>query len=205
MRAFKKRVNNQVFIDLLTRPDTFMRPQIMTTDSAFTDVICNVRCLLLRTEKILISMSLMRTLSCQIKFKKTFFKFEDIDAKDSFFGGAVLLGLLTKLSSANKNFTVECTTKKLGKEFPEKLFSGKENLHLDYSFEYFFGKCHLVNKLLEEKHLFLRVYERRDKFRFLIKKGLSGKNRILPDLFGCIIRKFDSYEISSGKFKREQK
>ena len=150
-------------------------------------------------------MSLMRTLSCQIKFKKTFFKFEDIDAKDSFFWGAVLLGLLTKLSSANKNFTVECATKKLGKEFPEKLFSEKENLHLDYSFEYFFEKCHLVNKLLEEKHLFLRVYERRDKFRFLIKKGLSGKNRILPDLFGCIIRKFDSYEISSGKFKREQK
>lgn len=69
----------------------------------------------------------------------------------------------------------------------------------------FSDKCHLLNELLEEKHLFLRVYERRRKFRFLIKKGVIGKNKIIWDLSACVIRKFNNYEISSVKFKHEQK
>ena len=112
---------------------------------------------------------------------------------------------MTKLSSANENFTVESAAEKLGEEFTEKLFSEEENLHLDDSFENCFDKCHLVNELLEEKRLFLRVYERRDKFRFLIKKGVSGKNKIVRDLSACIIRKFNSYEISTVNFNCRQK
>ena len=112
---------------------------------------------------------------------------------------------MTKLSSANEKFTVESAAKKLGDEFTEKLFSEEENLHLDDSFENCFDKCHLVNELLEEKRLFLRVYERRDKFRFLIKKGVSGKNKIVRDLSACIIRKFNSYEISTVNFNCRQK
>ena len=69
-----------------------------------------------------------------IKFKKTHRKFEDIDAKNYFFG-AVLFSLLTKLSSANENFTVESAAEKFGEELTEKLFSEEENLHLDNSFE----------------------------------------------------------------------
>lgn len=90
-----------------------------------------------------------------------------------------MFGLLTKLSSDNENFTVEPAGEKLGEKFTKKLFSEKENLRLHDSFEKFFDKCHLVNELLEEKHLFLRVYERRRKFRFLIKKGVIGKNKII--------------------------
>ena len=132
------------------------------------------------------------------KFKKTLHKFEDVDIKDSFFG-TVLFGLLTKLSSNNENFMVEWAGEKLGEEFIEKLLSLKENLRLDDSFE----KCHFVNELLEQKHLFLRVYKRRDKFRFLIKKGVVGRNKIVRDLFACVIRKFNVYEISSVKFKHK--
>ena len=87
------------------------------------------------------------------KFKKTLCKYEYIDAKDSFFGAA-LFGHMTKSSSTNENFTVESAVEKIGEKFTEKLFSEKENLHLDDSFESFFDKCHLVNELLEEKHLF---------------------------------------------------
>lgn len=112
---------------------------------------------------------------------------------------------MTKLSSANEKFTVESAAKNLGDEFTEKLFSEEENLHLDDSFENCFDKYHLVNELLEEKRLFLRVYERRDKFRFLIKKGVSGKNKIVRDLSACIIRKFNSYEISTVNFNCRQK
>ena len=92
--------------------------------------------------------------------------------EDSFFG-AVLFGLLTKLSYDNRNFMVESAGEKLSEESSEKLFFEKENLHLDDSFEIFFDECHLVNELLEGKHLFLSVYERRDKFSSLIKKFYS--------------------------------
>lgn len=70
------------------------------------------------------------------------------------FFGAVLFGHLTKSSSTNEIFTVESAVEKIGEKFTEKIFPEKENLHLDDSFESFFDKCHLVNELLEEKHLF---------------------------------------------------
>ena len=38
--------------------------------------------------------------------------------------------------------------------------------------------CHVVNDLLMSKNLFLRVYEPRKKFRYLIKKVVKGKNII---------------------------
>lgn len=42
--------------------------------------------------------------------------------------------------------------------------------------QFFFDKCHLFNDLLETKGLFLRIYDRRNKFRYAIKKGVTVKN-----------------------------
>ena len=58
----------------------------------------------------------------------------------------------------------------LGEEISNKLTSEKISLQMNDSFDSFFDNCHLVNDLLETKDLFLRVYERQDKFRYLIKK-----------------------------------
>ena len=52
---------------------------------------------------------------------------------------------------------------------------------------------------------FLRVYERRNKFRYLIKKCIHGKNDVVRDLSSCVIEKFNGYEISQHQLKREQK
>ena len=70
----------------------------------------------------------------------------------------------------------------LGEEFSNKLVNRKGSPHLDDSFDSFFDKCHLVNYLLETKGLFLRVYEKRDKFRYLMKKGVTGKSNVTRDL-----------------------
>ena len=45
-----------------------------------------------------------------------------------------------------------------------------------FNFGQFFDKCHLFNDLLETKGLFLRIYDRRNKFRYAIKKGAAVKN-----------------------------
>ena len=93
----------------------------------------------------------------------------------------------------------------LGEKFSYKLISEKNSLQVDDSFNSFFEKCHLVNDLLETKGLLLRVYERRDKFRYLIKKGVSGKNNVVRDFPSCLIQKFNRYEISRHQLKRQQK
>ena len=65
--------------------------------------------------------------------------------------------------------------------------------------------CHLVNDLLETKGLFLRVYERCDKFRFVIKKGVAGKINITRDLPSCVIQKFNEYEVLKPQLKCQEK
>ena len=100
------------------------------------------------------------------KFKKNICNFKDGDVKDSFFD-AILFGLLF-ISSDGKNETREFVHDILGKECVTKLFSDKGSVQLEDSFESFFDKCHLINDLIEEKGYFLRVYERRDKFRSFI-------------------------------------
>ena len=52
-------------------------------------------------------------------------------------------------------------------------------LQLDHSLKNFFKKCHVASDFLEMNGLFLTVYERRDKFWYVIKKGVQGKNNMI--------------------------
>ena len=81
----------------------------------------------------------------------------------------------------------------------------KKALQLDHSLEKFFKECHIANDFLEMKGLFLSVYERRDKFRYVIKKGTQGKNNIIRDLSSSVVQKFNGYEILKVQLKSEEK
>ena len=78
-------------------------------------------------------------------------------------------------------------------------------MQLDESFESLFDNCHSINDLIEKKEYFLRVYERRNKFMYFIKKGVHSKNNVLRDLSVYVIQKFNGYEVSRQKLKRQQK
>ena len=125
------------------------------------------------------------------------------DLKDSFIN-AILYGLLFHLTEDNK-VCKDKTERILGKEFFDKFKEKKEMLQLDHSLENFFKKCHVANDFLEMKGLFLRVYERRDKFRHVIKKGAQGKNNMIRDLSSCVIQKINGYEILNTQLKNEEK
>ena len=58
---------------------------------------------------------------------------------------------------------------------------------------------------ITKKNLFLQVYEQRDKFRYVIKKGVQGKNKVIRDLSSSVIKKFDSYDILKAEIKGEEK
>ena len=46
-----------------------------------------------------------------------------------------------------------------------------------------------------EENLFLRVYEKRKKFCYLMQKPPAGKNSIIRELSSCVINRYDGYHI----------
>ena len=59
---------------------------------------------------------------------------------------------------------------------------------------------------LAKHNFFLKFFERRDKFRFLIKKRIEGrKNKVTRNLSSLIIKKLDGYEIIKHELGRKEK
>ena len=74
--------------------------------------------------------------------------------------------------------------KKLDQIFISKL-QKKNNCILDLNKTHFDDMCYEINEILIEKKLFLRVYEIKDKFRYLFHEDHSKKN-VLRSLSSCI-------------------
>ena len=49
---------------------------------------------------------------------------------------------------------------------------------LDHSVSGFFNQCLSANNVLSEFGVFLRFYERRNKFRFQLRQNLKEKNKM---------------------------
>ena len=76
-------------------------------------------------------------------------------------------------------------------------------LQLDQSLDNFEKICFIANQLLVTKELLLKVYERRDKFCYII--GVHGKNKNLRDFSSCVFQKFNGYDILKSELKNEEK
>ena len=76
----------------------------------------------------------------------------------------------------------------------ENLIDIKDEIQLDRNLFGFFNRCFLVNELLSKYNYFLKFYERRDKFRFLMNKKLERKNKVTRDFSSSVIEKFNGYE-----------
>lgn len=76
-------------------------------------------------------------------------------------------------------------------KFYEALSKSKLDLRLDLDIQTFENQCYLVNLLLNENNLFFRVYELKDKFRYLIKQA-SKK-----------VEKFNRFKIIRAKFDKK--
>ena len=61
----------------------------------------------------------------------------------------------------------------LAKNFYRELLEIKDDIQLDKILFGFFDRCFLVNKVLAGYNFFLKFFDRRDKFRFLIKNRLK--------------------------------
>lgn len=50
----------------------------------------------------------------------------------------------------------------------------------------------------------MRVYEKRGKFRYQIKKDVLGQSNVIRGLSACAIQKFNGYEMIRKKLKKKE-
>ena len=76
---------------------------------------------------------------------------------------------------------------------------------LDKTLFGFFERCYTINKVLTKYGYFLKFFERRNVYRFLIKKKLQGKNKITRNLSACFVGKFNGYEVIRNDLARKER
>ena len=54
---------------------------------------------------------------------------------------------------------------------------------------------HLVNDLLFEKNMFLRLYEKKSKFRYLLRKG-HDENEVRKEVSSCVEQRYNGFHVT---------
>ena len=68
----------------------------------------------------------------------------------------------------------------------------------------FWEKCLKLNEVLADHFgLFLRFYERRNKYRYLLRKFVDSKNKMHSEVSSCAIPQFDGYEYLRNLLKTQ--
>ena len=122
----------------------------------------------------------------------------------SFFN-AVLWDTYFKLKGKNATFDDGDLNECLGTEFLQtlkELKELKENIILDVNLDTFERKMHSVNDLLYEKNLFLRLYEKKKKIKYVFEKG-HDKNEVLQQVSSCVAQRFNGFHITRQKQKTD--
>ena len=76
---------------------------------------------------------------------------------------------------------------------------------LDKTLFGFFERCYKINKVISKHGFFLKFFERRNMYRFLIKKKVQRKNEVTRNLSACVLEKFNGYETIRNSLWREEK
>ena len=119
------------------------------------------------------------------KFKETLKIFDD---SDSPFFDSIIYGLMFYLTEG-KNIDKNKAKEVIGNEFYLELLEIKDDIKLDKMLFGYFNRCFMVNEVLAKHNFFLKPFERRDKFRFLIKKKLEGKHKVTRNISSSVLEK----------------
>ena len=76
----------------------------------------------------------------------------------------------------------------------------KHNIMLDYTVFGYLDKCLLLNDVLARYFgCFLRFHERRNKYRYQLRKKLKSKNEIHSEILSCVQQKLRFFNIGIEK------
>ena len=94
--------------------------------------------------------------------------------------------------------------KETGSDLYFKIAEKKDNCILDLNKTNFDEMCYEINEILIEETFFLRVYEIKDKFRYLFHEDHNKKN-VLRSLSSCIKEKFNGFTFADIWLQTKQK
>ena len=156
----------------------------------------NLNFMCLRLEKMLSSINFqnLKDLSKTLK-----------EGTDNPFFDATIFGLVTYLTEGEKENDWGKIQETIGNDFYNDLLEIKDDIKLDRSIFGFFDRCFRANQVLAKHNFFLKFFERRDDFRFQIKKKVEGKNQVTRNLSSCVLEKFNGYEIIKHQLARKEK
>ena len=111
------------------------------------------------------------------KFKKTLISPQGLNNKNSFFY-SILYAIRYQLTDKFDDVDDEQIKVDIGAEICDKTQPLKNFLKLDLDILNFENQCLTINRILSKNGLFLRVFELKDKFHFVIKQAPEKKNII---------------------------
>ena len=135
------------------------------------------------------------------QFNSSLKQFRGNDNESFYF--AILYGTYFKLKGKDDDFSDDLQAF-LGTMFLEQLEEKRSEMFLDLNIQTLERQCHMINDVLLSKNLFLRVFEKRKQFRYVIKK-LRTKNEVKRELSSCIKERFNGFQVVRHLFGKEEK
>ena len=136
-------------------------------------------------------------------FRESLINPHGLENPDSFFY-AILYAIRFKLTGKVDFVEQEDSLKQdVGIVLSDDLFEIKSLLRLDgddnLNFE---NQCFQINTILSRHDMFLRVFELKDKFRYIIKQN-SEEKKFFNELSACVVERFNGFTIVRLEFDNE--
>ena len=135
------------------------------------------------------------------QFQASLKQFKENNNESFYF--AILYGTYFKLKEPDADFSDDLQAF-LGTMFLEQLDEKTPELFLDLNIQTLERQSHTINDLLLSKNLFLRVFEQRKKFKYMIKKSPT-KNKVKRELYSCVEERFNGFQVVRHLFGKEEK
>ena len=142
------------------------------------------------------------------KFRKTLLCFSEQQRHEesNLFFLAVVYGIyyLNNQNQSAADLTTACDS--IRRDKFEKLLEIKNEIMLHYKQFGFWKKILKLNEVLSDHFgLFLRFYERRNEYRYLLRKRVDSKNKMHSEVSNCAVSKFDGYEYLRSALQNQER
>ena len=110
-----------------------------------------------------------------------------------------------EVDNRETKFDLKNARKILGDNLHFDLMEIESETILDKTIFSYSDKCHKINQLISKHGFFLKFFERRNMYRFLIKKNVQRKNKVKRNLSAYVVQKCNGYETMRNELARIDK
>ena len=135
------------------------------------------------------------------KFKESLFCPQDLENEDSFFY-SILYSIRYHFTKKFDSVSDDEIKNDIGSEMFDEIFNLKKFLKLNLDISSFEDQRYTINHILNKKNLFLRIFEQKEKFRYITETNESKKN-IKREIPSCVKEKFNGFHIVRIDFDRK--